>query len=228
MDKVIAITGGFGSLGSAAGRAFQAAGAQVALIDHAAAPVANDEWRDTLLAGGFDLTDPEQAIGCMKVVEKRFGRLDVLVNIAGGFAWETVEDGSDATWDRMFAINLKTALNATKAALPMIATHTGGRIVNVTAGAASRAGIGMGAYAGAKAGVARLTEALAEELKDRGITVNAVSPSIIDTPQNRSDMPDADFSRWVQPTAIADLILFLASDAASAITGALIPITNRC
>jgi NAD(P)-dependent dehydrogenase (short-subunit alcohol dehydrogenase family) len=102
-----------------------------------------------------------------------------------------------------------------------------GRIINVGAAATAKAGAGMGAYTASKAGVAKLTEALAEELKDQAVTVNAVLPSIIDTPANRADMPSADFTRWVAPAALADVILFLASDAARAITGALIPVSGR-
>jgi NAD(P)-dependent dehydrogenase (short-subunit alcohol dehydrogenase family) len=103
-----------------------------------------------------------------------------------------------------------------------------GRIVNIGAEAAAKAGSGMGPYAAAKSGVARLTESLAEELKDRLITVNAILPSILDTPRNRADMPDADFTRWVAPAAIAELVVFLCSEQAGAITRALIPVTNRC
>jgi NAD(P)-dependent dehydrogenase (short-subunit alcohol dehydrogenase family) len=111
------------------------------------------------------------------------------------------------------------------AALPHLAS--GGRIVNIGANAAARAGLVMGAYTASKSGVARLTESLAEELKERGITVNALLPSIIDTPANRRDMPDADFSRWVKPEQLAATIVFLLSDEASAITGALIPVVGR-
>jgi NAD(P)-dependent dehydrogenase (short-subunit alcohol dehydrogenase family) len=103
----------------------------------------------------------------------------------------------------------------------------GGRIVNIGAGAAARAGLGMGAYAASKAGVQRFTEALAEELKDRNITVNAILPGIIDTPRNRLDMPKADFTRWVSPDAIAQVILFLASAEAASVTGAAIPVSGR-
>jgi NAD(P)-dependent dehydrogenase (short-subunit alcohol dehydrogenase family) len=120
-----------------------------------------------------------------------------------------------------------TAVAASRAALPHLLARGAGRIVNIGANAATRAAAGMGPYAASKAAVARFTESLAEEMKDRGITVNAVLPSIIDTPQNRADMPDADFSRWVAPEAIAEVILFLVSDAAAAVTGALIPVTGR-
>jgi len=123
-------------------------------------------------------------------------------------------------------MNLMTAATITKLALPELRKATEGRIINIGAGAAVRAGMGMGAYAASKAGIHKLTEALAEELAGASLTVNAILPSIIDTPTNRADMPDADFSDWVQPSAIADVILFLASPAARAITGGLIPVTR--
>src|SRR3546814_9275584 len=122
------------------------------------------------------------------LIGQRFGSSRGLVNVVGGFAWETIADVSVATWDRLYLLNVRTTLNATRAALPQFAN--GGAIVNIGAGAADRAAAGMGAYAASKAGVARLTEALAAELRDRRIRVNAVLPSVIDTPANRADMPD--------------------------------------
>ncbi|MGH9651720.1 MAG: SDR family oxidoreductase, partial [Terriglobales bacterium] len=140
--------------------------------------------------------------------------------------WQTVAEGDAKTWERMFALNLKTALNASRAALPHL-IEAKGAIVNVGANGATKAAAGMGAYAASKAGVARLTEALAEELKEHDITVNAVLPSIIDTPLNRADMPKADFAKWVQPAQLADVIVFLLSERARAVTGALIPVVGR-
>ena len=127
----------------------------------------------------------------------------------------------------MFKINLKTAVVSCQAALPYLIKSGGGRIVNIGAMASGKATTGMGAYAASKAGVARLTEALADELKGQHVTVNAILPSILDTPRNRLDMPQADFSRWVKPAEAAEVIAFLVSDAASAVTGALIPVAGR-
>jgi NAD(P)-dependent dehydrogenase (short-subunit alcohol dehydrogenase family) len=124
-------------------------------------------------------------------------------------------------------MNLRTAVVCCKAVLPAMLERGTGCIINIGAGAAARAGAGMGAYTASKAGVQRLTESLSEEVKDRGITVNAILPGTIDTPRNRADMPDADFSRWVAPEAIAAVIVFLASDAARAVTGAAIPVLGR-
>lgn len=219
----IVVTGGFGALGRAVGEALLAAGAQVALVDQAHAPGALPEG--VLACGGVDLNDPLAARRCLDLVAERFGRLDGLVNVAGGFAWESIADGDIATWDRMYALNVRTALLASQAALPHLRRQGRGSIVNVGAMAAARAQAGMGAYAAAKSGVARLTEALAEELHGQGIRVNAILPSIIDTPANRSAMPDADTSRWVAPAALAPVVLFLLSDAAGAVSGALLPVT---
>jgi len=176
--------------------------------------------------GQVDLTDAEATASAIDRVVTSHGGVDVLVNVAGGFTWETLEGGSLASWAKMQAMNLTTAATITQIALPSLKRSAAGRIVNIGAGAAIKAGMGMGAYAASKSGVHRLTEALAEELAGTSVTVNAILPSIIDTPTNRADMPDADFSQWVQPSAIADVIAFLASDAARSITGALIPVTR--
>jgi NAD(P)-dependent dehydrogenase (short-subunit alcohol dehydrogenase family) len=179
-----------------------------------------------LAIGGVDLTSPEAVQRAFAAIGTRFATLDGLANIAGGFRWETVADGSVATWDRMYAMNLKSVVLACQAGLPLL-RRPGGAIVNISAAASQRAEAGMGAYAASKAGVSRLTESLAAELKDSGVRVNAVLPSIIDTAANRASMPEADFTRWVTPDALADVIGFLLSDKARAITGALLPVTGR-
>jgi NAD(P)-dependent dehydrogenase (short-subunit alcohol dehydrogenase family) len=223
----IAITGAFGSLGAAVVRAALAAGAEVAAIDRSEKPHAGTDLGTAKLFGGVDLGHSETALGAIDQVAAVLGGLDALVNIAGAFRWETLADGSLDTWDLLYTVNLRSAAAASKAAVPHLRKNRSGRIVNIGAGAAAKASAGMGAYAASKAGVARLTEALAEELKDEGITVNAVLPSIIDTPPNRADMPKADFARWVKPEQIADVIVFLLSERASAITGASLPVSGR-
>jgi NAD(P)-dependent dehydrogenase (short-subunit alcohol dehydrogenase family) len=180
-----------------------------------------------MILGGVDLTDPESAKAAIDAAAARFGGLDVVLNIAGGFAWETVEGGGAETWRRLFRLNVETAANVCRAAVPHLKRSKAGRIVNVGANGAVKAAAGMGAYAASKAGVHRLTEALAEELKGADVTVNAVLPSIIDTAANRADMPKADFATWVTPGELAAVMLFLASEKASAVTGALIPVTGR-
>ena len=222
-DRVIAITGGHGVLGRAVVEAALADGLRVAVIDHASGQSAPD---GVLELGGVDLTDANAAKTAIDAVVAHFGRLDALLNIAGGFVWQTTDDAEPA-WATMFALNLTTALNASRAALPHLKASAEGRIVNVGANAALKSAAGMGAYAASKAGVHRLTESLAEELKDTPVTVNAVLPSILDTAQNRKDMPDADPARWVAPADLAHVMLFLASPGSRAITGALIPVTGK-
>lgn len=225
-SKKIVVTGAFGALGAAVSAAVRSAGAQVACIDFAHASKAPAACAGCVLIGEVDLSMPDAATKALALAAAQLGGLDGIVNIAGGFRWEKIADGDIATWDFMFNVNVRTAVNAARAALPLLKLP-GARIVNIGAAGAVKAATGMGAYAASKAGIAKFTEALADELKDSGITVNAVLPSIIDTPVNRADMPTADFDRWVKPEQVADLIVFLLSGRAAAITGALIPITGR-
>ncbi|HKT53088.1 MAG TPA: SDR family NAD(P)-dependent oxidoreductase [Caulobacteraceae bacterium] len=216
MSKVI-ITGGFGALGSAVTLAFTEAGHAVALIDRATAPD-SCVWP---YVDGVDLTDPSASETAFQQARATLGGADVLVNVAGSFTFELVS-GSAGAWDAMFRSNLLTCANMCRAALS--ALSDGGAIVNVGAAAAEKAGAGMGPYAASKAGVARLTESLAAELAGR-IRVNAVLPLIMDTPQNRAEMPGADPLTWTSPAAVADAIVFLASGAARAVNGVLLPVT---
>jgi NAD(P)-dependent dehydrogenase (short-subunit alcohol dehydrogenase family) len=225
-DRIIAVTGAFGVLGSAVANRAAASGARLALIDFAPAP-AGPVPEGALSLGGVDLTDAAAAAKAFDAVAAKFGGLDVLINVAGGFRWETLEDGSADSWAGLYRMNVLTTANASRAALPHLRKSRAGRIVNIGANGAIKAGMGMGAYAASKAGVHRLTESLAEEVKGDGITVNAVLPSIIDTPTNRADMPNADPSQWVAPDDLAAVILFLASEEARAVTGALLPVTGR-
>lgn len=226
--RVYAITGAFGVLGSAVARAAAAQGARLALIDFAkSAPAGLPSGDDVLVLAGVDLTDAAQAKAAVDAVTARFGGLDALINTAGGFRWELHEGGDPETWRTLFRMNVETTANATRAALDALKASKAGRIVNIGANGAVKAAGGMGAYAASKSGVHKLTEALAEELKPAGVTVNAVLPSIIDTPVNRADMPDADPSTWVAPDDLAAVILFLASEQARAVTGALLPVTGK-
>lgn len=224
MARSVIVTGGFGVLGQAVAQAFADAGDSVTRIDFA--PQAHTALVGALDIGGVDLTDAAATAAALEQVVAAQGGIDVLVNVAGGFTWETLEGGSIDSWARMQAMNLISNATITKLALPHLTKSSAGRVVNIGAGAAIKAGMGMGAYAASKSGVHRLTEALAEELGGSSVTVNAVLPSIIDTPTNRADMPDANFAEWVKPAAIAEVISFLASPAAASITGALIPVTR--
>jgi 3-oxoacyl-[acyl-carrier protein] reductase len=223
--KTVVVTGAFGALGRGMLRAALDAGARVAAIDQAA-PVeaAALVGPDGIVEGGVDLADPAAAGPAMGRIAGAFGRIDGLVNIAGAFRWEMLADGKAETWALMHRVNVMTAAGASRAVLQHM--QEGGAIVNIGAGAAIKSGAGMGAYAASKAGVHRLTESLADELKGR-VRVNAILPSTIDTPANRKDMPDADFSKWVTPQEIAEVILFLLSDKASGVTGALVPVSGR-
>jgi NAD(P)-dependent dehydrogenase (short-subunit alcohol dehydrogenase family) len=222
--KVIVVTGALGALGKVVVEAALKRGARVGGLDHA--PSRMQPTPERIELGGVDLSDAAQAKRAIEAAARHFGRIDVLINIAGGFTFETVADGDPASWQRMYALNVLTALNASRAAIPYLAVSPAGRIVNIGAMGALQAGPGMGAYAASKSGVHRLTEALSAEWKGK-ITVNAVLPSTIDTAANRAGMPKADFSKWVTPLELAEVILFLASDAASAVTGALIPVSGR-
>jgi 3-oxoacyl-[acyl-carrier protein] reductase len=222
--KIIVITGASGALGQVVLERAVKSGATIAAIDHSARTPASTP--DRLQIGGVDLSDAAQADAAIAAVVKQFGKIDVLINIAGAFTFENIADGNNKSWETMHRLNLLTALNASRAAIPHLTSSKAGRIINIGAMGALQAGAGMGPYAASKAGVHRLTETLAAELKGK-VTVNAVLPSTIDTVANRRDMPNADFSKWVTPDELASVILFLASDAASALTGALLPVSGR-
>ncbi|WP_159866074.1 SDR family NAD(P)-dependent oxidoreductase [Novosphingobium sp. 9U] len=224
MARSIIVTGGFGVLGQAVAEAFAALGDKVARIDFA--PQAAKPLTGALDIGSVDLTDADATKAALEQVTAAQGGLDVLVNVAGGFTWETLEGGSIASFSRMHAMNLLTNATITQLALPELKKSSAGRIVNIGAGGAVKGGMGMAPYAASKSGVHRLTEALAEELAGTSVTANAILPSIIDTPTNRADMPDADNSTWVSPEAVAKVIVLLASADAGAISGALVPVSR--
>lgn len=217
--KVI-VTGGLGALGRAVVSELVGRGMQVAAVD---VVQPQGDQGDAFIVGGVDLTDEAAVSTAYQAIAEKLGGIDGLVNIAGGFLWETVVDGSLDSWDRMHAMNLRTAVVSSKAALAHIGE--GGAIVNIGANAANKVAMGMAPYAASKAGVRALTESLAEEVRGRGIRVNAVLPTIIDTPTNRADMPDADRSDWVTPAGAARAIAFLLSRDSATITGACITLS---
>jgi NAD(P)-dependent dehydrogenase (short-subunit alcohol dehydrogenase family) len=223
-DKIIVVTGAMGALGRVVVQTALDRSARVAALDFAAPALAASP--NLLQLGHVDLGDAAQAAAAIGSVATHFGGLDALVNVAGGFMYETVADGDLQSWQRMHHLNTLTALNACRAAIPHLMKSPAGRIVNVGAMGALQAGVGMGPYAASKSAVHRLTETLAAELKGK-VNVNAVLPSTIDTPANRASMPSADFAKWVTPQELAHVILFLVSDEASAVTGALLPVAGR-
>jgi NAD(P)-dependent dehydrogenase (short-subunit alcohol dehydrogenase family) len=224
--KVFVVTGAFGALGWAVTACLMSQGAKLALVGRGLG-LGDEHPEGALIYTGVDLSQKEAATQVIEQVFKETGRIDGLVNLAGGFQWDKLEGSTLESWDSMFRINLLTAVASCHAVLPYLLSGKGGSIVNVGAMGAIKATSGMGAYAASKAGVVKLTEALADEVKDRGITVNAVLPSILDTPRNRADTPDADFTRWVSPKAVAEVVVFLVSDAARAISGAALPVAGR-
>ncbi|MBO9602846.1 MAG: SDR family NAD(P)-dependent oxidoreductase [Novosphingobium sp.] len=224
MSRRVVITGGLGALGAAVEAAFVACGDSVVLIDVAPQLPAGRSADQVIV--DVDLADMTRAQYALARAAAQLGGIDVLVNTAGGYAWERAAPESFVTLQRMWLANVATCFNACVAALSHMADR--GRIVNVGALAAGRGSEGHAPYAAAKSAVARLTEALADEASERGIGVNAVLPGIIDTPANRAAMPDADHQAWTAPAAIADVIEFLASPRARAISGALVPVAAAC
>jgi len=229
-DRVVIVTGAAGSLGNAVARAFRAAGARLVLVDRDLDRLTS-LFQDLAgsdgccLAAPVDLTDEVAVKAMVDETLNRFGRIDVLVNVAGGYRGGTlVHETPLATWDFLLSLNARTVYIASSAVIPAMLRQGSGKIVNVAARAALQGSARQGAYSASKSAVMRLTEAMAAELKTDGINVNCVMPSTIDTPENRAAMPKADTSRWVQPEALADVILFLASDAARAVHGAAIPV----
>jgi NAD(P)-dependent dehydrogenase (short-subunit alcohol dehydrogenase family) len=175
-----------------------------------------------------DLTDAASAAQLVDCVMQRFQRIDVLVHVMGGFSGaKPIAETDDATWDRMMNLNLRSGFNIFRAVIPRMRTAGQGRIVAIASRVAVEAPANIAAYGASKAGLVSLVRAAALENKDRGLAVNAILPSTIDTDANRKADPGADFSRWVPPANIADLVVFLSSDAAGQITGAAIPIYGK-
>jgi len=218
--QVVLITGAAGALGQATTAYFAAAGASLALLD----VIATDSPHFAQIC---DLTNLAACQAAVAAVVAKLGPIDTLVNIAGGFAMgEAVHETSATTWDFLMGLNAHSVLNMARAVVPVMLAAGHGKIVNIGAGAGLHGAARMGAYSASKSVVIRLTEAMAGELKTQGINVNCVLPSIIDTARNRADMPDADFSTWVHPDALARVIGFLASPAAAPIHGAALPVTG--
>lgn len=229
-NRVVVITGAVGNLGFAVAKAFHEAGAKTVLVDrskdrlrHAFAHLADSQ--DHLLAGGVDLVDGKSVAALMNQASTRFGSIDVLVNTVGGYrGGKPVHEDDLENWDFLFDINVRTTLHACRAAIPHMIRQKRGKIINVASRGALIGGGWSAASSASKSAVLRLTESLAEELGEAGVHVNCILPGTIDTPQNRAAMPSAKHSKWIQPSAIADVIVFLASEASRGIHGAGIPV----
>jgi len=234
-NKVVVVTGAAGALGQAVVHFFAAQGAKVACLDvsnEAFAASFSESYaqgaeQDTRLYLALDLTSRDSVNAAAQTILNKWGQVDVLANIAGGFTMgETVHETSDKTWDFLLNLNTKSIIHTASAFVPQMQKQGSGKIINISAGAAHSGIALMGAYVASKSAVLRLSETMAQELRGDGINVNSILPGMIDTPRNRSDMPDADFSTWVPPAKIAEVIGFLASSAASEIHGAGLPVVG--
>jgi NAD(P)-dependent dehydrogenase (short-subunit alcohol dehydrogenase family) len=227
--QTVMVTGAAGNLGRAVAQAFAGHGANLVLVDldrRSLEQAYGMEDSRSMLAAA-DLLDQEQVGGVVQNAIDHFGRIDVLCNLAGGFRMgPPVHETTDADWNFLFDINTRTILQTVRALVPHMVGAGGGKIVNVGANSALHGKANMGAYGASKSAVIRLTESMAAELREKRINVNCVLPSIIDTPENRAGMPSADPSRWVSPSALADVIVFLASHSARAVHGAAIPVSG--
>lgn len=223
--ETVLVTGGTGALGTAVVRAFASAGA------HLTVSWVVERERDAFLtdlgsAGGkvrleqADVTDPEAVTALCGVAAKPTGRLDVLVQLVGGFAFAPIDETDPKIWHKMVALNATSTFLCAREAVRRMRPQRSGRIITVAAvPAVDRGAANMSAYAAAKSAVLNLTQSLSKELVTDGITVNAIAPSVIDTPANRAAMPDADTSTWLAPAAIAEVIVWLAGRSAAIVTG---------
>jgi NAD(P)-dependent dehydrogenase (short-subunit alcohol dehydrogenase family) len=229
-NQTVMVTGASGNLGRAVAYAFEQLGANLVLLDRSRDSLqkafGNEGEKRLFLA--TDLLNAAQVQEAVKSATGRFGGIDVLCNVAGGFRMgPAIHETADEDWNFLFDLNARSLLHAVRAVVPGMLAAGKGKIVNIAANSAQKGVARMGAYCASKDVVIRVTEAMSAELRDSNINVNCVMPSIIDTPQNRADMPNADFSRWVAPEALADVIAFLASEGARAIHGAAVPVVGR-
>src|SRR5574341_566104 len=231
-DKGAIITGGTGALGRAVVLAFLQEGARVActyIVDEELKGLSSiiEHHKSNVLFIKANATKEEEVKKTIQETLEGLGKIDILVNIVGGFAYAKVVETDEKTWDSMMNMNLKSTFLCSKAVLPHMIKQNYGKIVNISSRPALKGSAGVCAYSASKAGVLNLTETIADEVKDYDINVNAILPSTIDTPANRRDMPNADFSKWVKPEEIARVIIFLASDDSKPISGAAIPVYGK-
>lgn len=227
--KAFIVTGAAGNAGSALARLLAERGARIAAVDSLkerldATVAALPNSGAHLALSGTDLTDPAVCAAMVQTVIAAFGRIDGVGTTVGGFAMAPIDDAGPEQWDLMFDLNVRTTWNLYRAVVPAMRAQGGGSLVGIGSAAGLRGTGQMAAYSASKSAVMRLTESLADELRGDRIRVNAVLPTTIDTPQNRAAMPGADTSRWVKPSEVAEAIAFLLSDAASGISGVLLPV----
>lgn len=229
-DQVVMITGASGNLGSATGRAFLAAGAKLALIDRQEElllktfPELINE-PDCFMSSCADLTSPPEVSKVVNSTVAYFGRIDVLVNTVGGYrAGTPLHETPIDTWDFMINLNARTVFITTQSVSSYMLDQGYGKIIHLAARPGLKGVAGASAYSASKAAVIRLVESASAELKSSGINVNCILPGTIDTPQNRTASPDADYDRWVTPESLVNVIQFLASDESRDVHGAAIPV----
>jgi NAD(P)-dependent dehydrogenase (short-subunit alcohol dehydrogenase family) len=231
-NKSIIITGAAGNLGAAVAATFAEAGARVALVDISEERLLQTQaalpQQSSSIIIPTNLIEPAAVASMVRDVLEQFHSVDILANIAGGFTMgPLLHETDDHDWDFMMNLNLRTIFNCCREVIPRMRQHGGGRIINIAARAAREGKAKMGPYCASKAAVITLTESLSAENRELDINVNCILPGTIDTPRNREEMPDSDFSKWVPPQALAEVILFLASDAARCVTGAAIPVYGK-
>ena len=228
-SRVAIVTGGTGSLGNGVLSVFLREGAKVlcTYVERHQLEYSMDlkeEFGDSLIYSKADVTKSKDMTKVVKRAVQKFGRVDILINIVGGFAMASISDTDEALWKKMMDMNLNSVYVSSRAVLPEMIKRKSGRIVNIGARPALRGAAKMSAYGASKAAVLNLTESMADELKEYNINVNAIIPGTIDTPRNRADMPKAKFSNWVKPKEIAEVISFLCSDEGDKISGAIVPV----
>jgi NAD(P)-dependent dehydrogenase (short-subunit alcohol dehydrogenase family) len=232
-NKIVMITGASGNLGAVLSRAFQASGAKLALVDRGKERLQQAfpdlvGLPDYLLVNCADLMDEGAVEASVTEIIQHFIHIDVLVNTVGGFrAGKMLHETPLETWEFMLALNARSVFIACKKVIPHMLNQGSGKIVNVAARPGLEGKEGMAAYSASKSAVFRLTESMTAELKSHGINVNCIIPGTIDTAPNREAMPDADYSTWVTPDSLADVILFLSSEAARDVHGAALPVYGR-
>jgi NAD(P)-dependent dehydrogenase (short-subunit alcohol dehydrogenase family) len=231
-NKIAIVTGGTGALGKAITVAFLEEGAKVVctyILDKEKKQCLSltKNHKDKIVFVRADVTKEKDVLNLIANTVRKFKRVDILVNVVGGFAYSYIKDTDEKTWDLMMNLNLKSTFLCSKKVLPQMIQQNYGKIINISSRPALKGSAGVGAYSASKAGVLILTETIADEIEDFGINVNAVLPSTIDTPANRRDMPEADFSKWVKPEEIARVIVFLSSDDSKPISGAGIPVYGK-
>jgi NAD(P)-dependent dehydrogenase (short-subunit alcohol dehydrogenase family) len=224
-DRVVIITGAKGGLGSFVTQRFLTTGATVVGASRSISQ--RDFPLPNFVALPVDFTKAAEVGGAVDSIVGRYGRLDVLVHVLGGFAGgSSVADTNDTTWEQMRDLNLTSAFYVLRAAIPHLRKSGAGRIVAIGSLAAVEPHVGLGAYITFKSALVSLVRTVALENRDAGLTANVVLPGTMDTPANRKAMPGADYSKWVKPAAVADLVLWLADERAAHITGAAIPIDD--